>query len=142
MRGEAATTGRWLRFVLLACTLFGLAAMHSLGHDPILGTAGHDSHGGAAATPALSGGCHGDQCTQLAAPASEEPGNGHTPGWAVCMAIAAGLALAVVLAVVLLHGTRRERPRGRTSTRASGGRAPPPLTLIDLTTASISVLRI
>ncbi|WP_433531363.1 DUF6153 family protein [Micromonospora sp. CA-263727] len=140
MRGEAATTGRWLRFVLLACTLFGLTVMHSLGHDPILGTAGHGSHA-APVTPALAGDCHGDHCTRLVAPASEGPGPGHPPGWAVCMAILASFSVGLLVAVVLLRGTRAGRRRGRTSTRASGGRAPPFLTPIGLSTASISVLR-
>ena len=132
---------RCLRFVLLLCTLFGLAAMHSLGHDPILGAGGHGSHA-APATPALASGCHDAQCPQLAGPASETPGPGHTSGWAICMAIAAGLALAVVLAVQFLRGTRGPQPRGRTTTRASAGRAPPAFTTIGLTTASASVLRI
>ncbi|PZV97175.1 hypothetical protein SAMN05443287_105129 [Micromonospora phaseoli] len=127
--------------MLLVCTLFGLAAMHSLGHDPILGTAGHGSHA-APATPALADGCHVERCIEQAAPASEEPGHGHATGWAVCMAILTGFALAVVLAAHFLRRTRSLRPRGRSHTRAVGGRAPPTATTIGLTTASASVLRI
>ncbi|MCI4063937.1 hypothetical protein MRQ36_15610 [Micromonospora sp. R77] len=42
MRTEAGvTTGRWMRLVLLCCTLVGLAAMHTLGH----GAHASDSHG-------------------------------------------------------------------------------------------------
>ncbi|TCB99722.1 hypothetical protein E0H26_04000 [Micromonospora zingiberis] len=136
MRGDAATTGRWVRTVLLACTLFGLATMHSLGHDPMIGAAGHGSH--AEAVPA----CADGHCTALAAPASEQPGHGDGAGWGVCLAIAAGFALTVVLAVLLLRGTRGGRPRGRTPTPPAGGRAPPVFAPIGLTTASVSVLRI
>ncbi|MEV6817030.1 DUF6153 family protein [Micromonospora sp. NPDC051296] len=141
MRGAVANTGRWLRFMLLACTLVGFAAMHSLGHDPTLGAAGHGSHA-ASATPALGEGCPGERCIQQAVPASEEPGPVHSSGWAVCMAIAAGLALTAVVAVLFLRRTRGPQPRGRTTTRASGGRAPPAFTMIGLTTASATVLRI
>ncbi|GIJ08900.1 DUF6153 family protein [Micromonospora andamanensis] len=140
MRGEAATTGRWLRFVLLACTLFGLAAMHSLGHDPVLGTAGHGGHAAPISSAHLDG-CHDERCVAPAAQTTEEPGHGHPSGWSVCLAIAAGLALAAVLAAHHLRRTRSVRPPDRRLTRARGGRAPPAFPMIGLTTASVSVLR-
>ncbi|MBQ1025143.1 DUF6153 family protein [Micromonospora sp. C95] len=141
MRGEAPINRRWLRLVLLACTLFGLAAMHSLGHDPLPATAGHGSH--SAPSPASSvDGCHDERCVALAVHPLEEPGHGHSSGWAVCVAIAAGFALAVVLVVGTPRRTRRTSPRDRRLTRALGGRAPPAFPMIGLTTASVSVLRI
>ncbi|MFF5215496.1 DUF6153 family protein [Micromonospora sp. NPDC000442] len=141
MRGEAATTGRWLRFVLLACTLFGLAVMHSLGHDPVLGAAGHGSHAAPISSTHVDG-CHTEQCVAPAAQSTQEPGHGHPSGWAVCVAIAAGVALAVVLTVRLLRRTRSVLPRDRRLTRARGARAPPDFPMIGLTTAAVSVLRI
>ncbi|AEB42793.1 hypothetical protein VAB18032_08375 [Micromonospora maris AB-18-032] len=121
---------------MLACTLFGLATMHSLGHDPMIGAAGHGSYAETAAA------CADGHCTPLAAPASEAPGHGGGGGWAVCLAITAGFALTVVLAALLLRGTRGVRPRGRTPTPPAGGRAPPVFVPIGLTTAVVSVLRI
>ncbi|WFE45082.1 DUF6153 family protein [Verrucosispora sp. WMMD1129] len=141
MRGEAATNGRWLRFVLLACTLFGLAVMHSLGHDPALGAPGHGSHA-APTLPSHVDGCHTEQCVAPAAHPIEEPGHGHPSGWAVCVAIVAGFALAVALAVRHLRRTRSVLPRDRRLTRALGGRAPPAFRLMGLTTVAVSVLRI
>ncbi|MFI7550697.1 DUF6153 family protein [Micromonospora sediminimaris] len=142
MRGEAATNGRWLRFVLLACTLFGLAVMHSLGHDPVLGAPGHGSHA-ASTSPAQVDGCHDERCVAPAAQSTEEPPwHGHSSGWAVCLAVVAGFALAVALAVRHLRRTRSVLPRDHRPTRALGGRAPPAFRLIGLTTAAVSVLRI
>ncbi|MEV2236945.1 DUF6153 family protein [Micromonospora sp. NPDC049891] len=141
MRGEAANPGRWFRFVLLACTLFGLAAMHSLGHDPVLGPAGHGGHAAPSSSAHIDD-CHDERCVAQATQTTEEPGHGHSSGWTVCVAIAAGFALAVVLAVRLLRRTRSVLPRDRRLTRALNGRAPPAFSMIGLTTAAVSVLRI
>ncbi len=124
--------------MLLACTLVGLAAMHSLGHDPILGTAGHHSH---TATTATGIDCGGARCVQQVAPPPEEPRDGHHPGWAVCMAIAAALALAVVLAAHFLRGRRGNLPSGRATKRVTSSRGPPGFRTIGLITTSVSVLR-
>ncbi|MEG3634981.1 hypothetical protein [Micromonospora palythoicola] len=142
MRGEAVTTGRWLRFVLLACTLSGFAAMHSLGHDPVLGLAGHGGHAGPISSADVDDGCHDERCVAPAAQITEEPGHGHPSGWAVCLAVATGLALATVFAARHLRRTRSVRTPDRQLTRARGGRAPPAFPMIGLTTASASVLRI
>lgn len=40
-----AGIGRVARWVLLACTLFGLAAMHTLGHGGMHGPATHETAG-------------------------------------------------------------------------------------------------
>jgi hypothetical protein len=51
-REEAGQTGRSVRWLLLACTLFGLAAMHTIGHAGMrLEAAGHHPATMAAALP-------------------------------------------------------------------------------------------
>jgi hypothetical protein len=51
-RDEAGQTGRSVRWLLLACTLFGLAAMHTIGHGGMhLEAAGHHPAAMAVAMP-------------------------------------------------------------------------------------------
>ncbi|MGC4806645.1 hypothetical protein [Micromonospora sp. DT233] len=46
MTRPAVRSGPLVRFVLLACTLVGLAAMHSLGHDPTMALRADAGHPG------------------------------------------------------------------------------------------------
>ncbi|WCN83930.1 hypothetical protein [Micromonospora sp. LH3U1] len=67
MTERAARIGHLVRFVLLACPLIGLAAMHSLGHDPLSmrPDSGYTSHTTAVlAPPADHDGCTSDTCDQ------------------------------------------------------------------------------
>ncbi len=141
---RTVTTGRVARWVLLSCTLFGLAMMHTLGHAGPQVT--HHQFGAAVAvaagavhdSPAMSalvpGECHADHC--------DGHGSGGMSGWSVCLAVLGGL-LAVVLLVALLSGLVPGRGRIR---EESPGRPPvprgPPRRPVGLVVASVAVLRI
>ncbi|MFJ6198731.1 hypothetical protein [Micromonospora sp. NPDC092111] len=141
-----ATTGWWLRLLLLVGTLFGLAAMHTLGHDAhVVGghRAGHGASTGTGHTvgrltmvPDVGQGCAGDGCA-TARPAGQ-PG-APSPGWSVCLAMLGALTVAVLL--VLLFAVRtRPAAVARPPSRPREPRAPPPRP-VGLRLASVSVLR-
>jgi hypothetical protein len=146
-------------WLLLACTVIGLASMHTLGHGS-LSSALHgarsmshvvagpaDSHGGLAGgdLPARAGepcaghGCSGD--------GDGDGGGGHDGAvWNVCLAVLAGLTLVLLPGWLLLlllrgrngvsagtHGSGGSRGAARASPRARG---------VGLRLASVSVLRI
>ncbi|WP_157740054.1 DUF6153 family protein [Micromonospora narathiwatensis] len=147
MRTEAAlTTGRWVRLLLLLCTLVGLAAMHTLGHGAH-GAAGrsggHDGGhiGGrpAAAAPTMVESCPGDGCHAGVLPLRDLGGD--PSGWSVCLAVLGAFAVALLVAVLLRAGSR---PGGLTlggpARAARGPRAPPPRPY-GLRLATASVLR-
>ena len=109
-RGEAATAGRWARSLLLVCTLFGLAAMHTIGHS----TLGHGAHlhdaahppqaAAAIAPPAVAGMPHAVVAPAAAivrAPAvvvAPAAAIDMVPTFAVAPAAAIGMAPAVAVA--------------------------------------------
>lgn len=147
--GRAVAAGRVARWVLLACTLFGLAAMHTLGHAGMRMDAhpGHSPAGATAAAMDVSAGfaaavstvthdCPG--CAHASGP--HGPVRGGMPGWSVCVAVLTGLA--VLLLAALLWA--RSRPIGAPSRDVTAGpwapRGPPGLTGLAL--ARLSVLRI
>ncbi|MEV8507670.1 DUF6153 family protein [Actinoplanes sp. NPDC051475] len=146
-RAEVAGTGRVARWLLLACTLFGLAAMHTLGHA---GThaAGEHSAGGhvtvgtlamqAMAVGAAKGeGCAGG-CTHLGPLSS---GDGGMAGWSVCLAVLSGFAVLVLLAALWWAAVMRRRMSGlQGGRRVAGARAPP--VRFGLVLAAMSVLRL
>jgi hypothetical protein len=154
------TIGRLIRFVLLACTLVGLVAMHTLGHDAGMhglghsaGTHDHDqgtairvstpdarAHLALPAAPGLrTGGCPGDDCPH-AGLMPAEPRGGQLPGWAVCLAVISVFAM-VLLAAARTLARWSGRWTGRTGNRRRIPlRAPPPL--LGLRLATESVLRI
>jgi hypothetical protein len=144
MAGErTARTGPVARWVLLACTLLGLAAMHSLGHAGI-GMDGPTGHRPAAPASmvsvamAVTDGCAG--CAHPGDPAM--PGHGGMSVWSVCLAVLGALALAAVLAALLLafasrHGTVTSRARTRPATPRA-----PPARRTGLNLAAVSVLRL
>jgi len=135
----AAIGGRVARLVLLACTLFGLAAMHTLGHG-----ATHHGEPAAAvtlfsvATPAAPHDCGADGCDRAAA--ARMPGHGMN-GWDLCVAVLSAFAIAALVAALLLTAAASRsarRPPGDPGRRSP--RAPPTLSF-GLTLATVSVLR-
>jgi hypothetical protein len=153
--GAAVRIGRIARLVLLACTLFGLAAMHTIGHS---GMAHADHHPEAASadsrqvvtmaavaaglssmTPADSDGCAGDGCMHQAAMSAG--GDGQMDRWGLCVAILTAFAIAGLLVALLLSGlSGRYPPRAGRDRRRTLPRAPPRLA-VGLTLATVSVLR-
>ena len=134
----SARAGSLTRWVLLVCTLAGLAAMHTIGHT---------GPGGGMHTAAVSG-MTGMTETVPAISAMRPCLDGHCDGHgamdplSVCMAVLQGLAVAVLLALLLLAvvgGRGRLRPWARAAT---GAPRAPPVRRTGLTIAAISVLRI
>lgn len=162
-----------LRWLLLACTVTGLAAMHTLGHSGshsgghhgagvsdrfATGPAGRpDAHrADATAAPTatrfatvsaiVAGFTAEDGCTGgggcAHAGRMPEPGRPDMSGWSVCLAVLAGLSIALLLALMLM---------GRAA--AAGGEAPrsmkarlgepraPPWPRFGLQVVSVSVMR-
>ncbi len=129
--------------MLLVCTLIGLAAMHTIGHDAssMRPDGEHPGHATAAlAAPAAHDGCPRDDCHHGAVEPSGH-GSGHLPAWQVCLAIVAAVALAVALGVLLIAHTSFARAGPRPGRRAPSCRAPPQCR-IGLHLASVSVLRV
>jgi hypothetical protein len=130
--------GRIARLALLACTLFGLAAMHTIGHSG-MAHAAQPTHQ-FSTTPALgpSDDCAGDGCVHPAA----LPGGGgaQMDRWGLCVAVLSAFAIAILLAGLLLTATGRFPLRSGDDRRRSAPRAPPTLPL-SLTLATASVLR-
>ncbi|MGS2615525.1 hypothetical protein ACVCAH_13535 [Micromonospora sp. LZ34] len=165
---RAVSAGQWAWLLLLFSTLFGLAAMHTLGHGTHAGhgssVAGHgssvaDHHGGAVVdgvsavaahlataaaavvVPALgSGGCPDGCPTERVLP-SGGSGGGELPGWGVCLAVLGALGVSVLVAVLLL-GSARVPGFGIRPVRrsAAASRAPPPRP-VGLRLATVAVLR-
>lgn len=156
--GRAAVVRRSARLLLLFCTLLGLAAMHTIGHDAAGHGTGHDQavsqqaaatqHVVAMAQVTLSAvvpvvepvGCAGDGCTLVDLMAHGTSGG--MSGWGLCVAVLSSFAIALLLVALLLtRVTGRSRPRdsGGGAARSSRG---PPGRAIGLSVAAMSVLRI
>jgi hypothetical protein len=157
-RRRAAVVGRVARLVLLACTLLGLAAMHTIGHSAVGHGAGHYDEVGdpptsaaevlgamaqaAGGTPDLLAaldGCAGDGCAHAALMPSGDGGMG---GWELCVAVLSAFAVAVLLVALLLAAVtgRFAPPAGRR--RGIAAPRGPPVRQFGLTLATVSVLRI
>jgi hypothetical protein len=137
---RAGSGTRAARWVLLFCTLFGLATMHTLGHAGMHVDTHVDTHEPAAVTTAMvsaapDGHCPDGHC-------GGRPDHGRMSGWEVCLAVLGGLAVAVLLAALLLvpaaglPASIRERLTGLRVPR------PPPRRRVGLSVASVAVLRI
>jgi len=138
---QTPTAGRIARWVLLSCTLFGLAAMHTLGHTSPLhspGTVAMAAMGGSpdsVAMPALAPPeCPAGHC--------DGHGSGGMSGWSVCLAVLSGFIALVVLAALLswmMSGRGRlwEKKPGRPPVPRG-----PPRRSAGLALVSMAVLRI
>ncbi|MGX6607356.1 DUF6153 family protein [Micromonosporaceae bacterium Da 78-11] len=143
--------GRVARWVLLACTVFGLAAMHTLGHAGMHGPATHEAAGHAIGmrvvgdtavmTGSITGviGCAGNGCVQLGA---RRGGDGDMAGWSVCVAVLTGLAILLLLALLWAGITARRTSLPQRAGGTTGGARAPPLRRVGLMLARVSVLRI
>ncbi|GGN50557.1 hypothetical protein FHR83_009230 [Actinoplanes campanulatus] len=117
---------RLVRLVLMACTVLGLATMHTLGH--------RHTHDPGHVMAAIAGGGHHDESA---------PGPDPSVTWSVCLAVLTALGV-----LVLLLGrpprlwTAGPDPRpGAAPARSAASRAPPRRP-VGLRVASISVLRL
>jgi hypothetical protein len=137
-----------LRWLLLGCTLLGLAAMHTLGHtghamampDPpathpqttATMLAAHATHTAAPiGYPCLSG------CAHVA---GGGPAGGDPSSWSVCLAILTALAVAVLLGWLSRAATQRGATNRPTRPLAITCRAPP-VAGVGLRLADLAVLR-
>lgn len=138
VRAEAAvTTGRWVRLLLLFCTMVGLAAMHTLGHGAhARGThpgdhGGADHHAQAVALPMVQlvttvGDCPTGDCGHAVARPLGNLRDGLS-GWAVCLAVLGAFAVALLVAALRRTGSGFLRTAAAgTSGLPPGPRSPPP----------------
>ncbi|WP_329019555.1 DUF6153 family protein [Micromonospora rifamycinica] len=150
--------GGWLvRFVLSTAVLIGLAAMHSLGHEPtmadhhdrsgmspvthsVLQPAGALTKAGAAMSVAAPSGCAGNGCAGLSSAPGDSPE--HMPGWAVCLAVVGASGAALALAATLLRRATVTTPGGRREPSVAASRGPPARPRLGQRVAEVSVLRI
>jgi hypothetical protein len=138
---DSTSAGLFARWMVLFCTLFGLAAMHTIGHtgpgggirmDTVMAA---DIGAQAAVTApmvAAAPPCSGDHCD----------GHGAMGAGEVCVAILQGLVAAMLLTLMVwaaLGGARRAW--AVIAVRRTAPRAPPPRRT-GLTIASVTVLRI
>ena len=144
--------GRSARWLLLACTLFGLATIHTLGHAgmqihapdhpaaPAVASLSGSMHDlgamSAAATFVTSGVCDGG-CAHAPGPT---PHGGMT-GWSVCLAVLGAFAMVLLLTVLGARSRRRGPPAPDTGSWAVVSRAPP-VRPAGLAVAAGSVLRV
>lgn len=148
-RQRTVTAGRVARWLLLSCTLLGLALMHTIGHTGAHAGRPHQSAAAMAApdgeglVPSIVAGA-----AALLAPADcpaghcDGHGSGGMSGWSVCVAILGGLLAVALLAALLAsaisgRGHRRAESAGRP--RVPRG---PPHRPAGLALASVAVLRI
>jgi peptidoglycan/LPS O-acetylase OafA/YrhL len=140
-RQRTATAGRIARWILLFCTLFGLALMHTIGHT---GPHAGQHHQLGAAMPVTAGGVAMSALVPAECPAGHCDGHdpGGMSGWSVCVAILGGLVAVVLLAALL---SWMMSGRGRAWEKAAG-RPPvsrgPPRRAAGLSLVSVAVLRV
>jgi hypothetical protein len=166
---RTVTAGRAARWLLLACTLLGLAAMHTLGHAGMRMDAGRHGVPMAVAPVAVPPVAVPPVAVPpvavapvAAAPVAAAPvavvppavaaedcpaghcdghGDGGMSGWSVCLAVLGGLAVIVLLAALLFRAASGRRLRRRPVPVSAPARAPPKRPA-RLSTASVAVLRI
>lgn len=156
--GRETLAGQVARLMLLACTLFGVVAMHSFGHlhgahaplaiaahphapAPPAQVAGYDPMGStdvASLAGFAAGSCPAQGCRHASAVERVAGGGGQHEGWNVCLAVLGSTGAALL--PVLLPAIHLDRPRPGCWPRSSrvAARAPP----AGLTLAQVSVMRI
>ncbi|WP_247657125.1 hypothetical protein [Micromonospora sp. U56] len=160
----ARPAGWWARLLLLACTLLGLAAMHTIGHGTHSVASHPDGHAAVsqramvaqAAGPEAVPVAHGvapeavpaahvagpvsfaGQVGAVALPA-DQPG-GAPSRWSVCLAVLGAVTVALLLATLLLGRAHHVVATRHPSGPSRGPRAPPPRP-VGLRLATVSVLR-
>jgi hypothetical protein len=143
--GQAAQFGRAVRALLLLVTVFGLAAMHTLGHAGMrMDTATSPRMSQAISVMTVPGAplieavaaaslpCDSDHCTDE---------HGAMNGWSICLAVLGGLAVFALLAALSV-AVWADRTRLREATAAEAASRAPPIRRPGLTMASTAVLRI
>ncbi|RZU53187.1 hypothetical protein EV385_5077 [Krasilnikovia cinnamomea] len=95
MKSAGTVSGHLARLLLLACTVLGVAALHTIGHA---GLGDLDRHHPAAASVVVEGlgGCDGDGCLHHAAGSGGAADTSRW--WEVCVAILGALAACVLAA--------------------------------------------
>ena len=131
---QTTKIGRTARWLLLFGTLFGLAAMHTLGHsgmrmepEPRPATVAFTGPA-AVSAPCPDGHCPGDP--------------GAMGGWSICVAVLGGLAVFALLAALLIARRGRHEPVPGEPASAAGTPRAPPIRPVGLILASTAVLRI
>jgi hypothetical protein len=151
LRDGTGQGGRFVRLLLLAGTLFGLATMHTLGHA---GMQTHHDHHIAEIAAAASGPAHELAVMhEVAEPSSAgvcDGGCAHAPGpsphggmtgWSICVAVLGAFAMIFLVAMVVARSRRRRPPEPGTDRWAVVSRGPP-VRPVGLAMAAVSVLRI
>ena len=130
------------RLLLLACTVLGVAALHTIGHAALSGLDHHDRVAAAAATVVTVnagdlGGCDGDGCAHnTAAPA----GGTDTSRWRdVCVAVLSVLAVGWLAAGLCMRARNETRSAGTRTWRPPPGIARGPS--MGLALSTVAVLR-
>ncbi|MER7416654.1 hypothetical protein ABT346_07675 [Micromonospora peucetia] len=160
------TAVRRARLLLLVCTLIGLAAMHTIGHDshPTGHSAEPSAHAVAGPGPHPDGAdatmpprhdtalayvvvaalqavadCPGDCTSDRLLPFGDAGGG--LPGWGVCLAVLGAFAVTLLVAALLSAGVRAVGPPGRRSVGSLPSPRAPPLRPVGLRLATVAVLR-
>jgi len=134
VKSAAVTVSEHLaRLLLLACTVLGVAALHTIGHAALGGLDHHDRAAAAITVVTADagdfGGCDGGGCAHNAA---APIGGADTSRWRdVCVAVRSGLAVGWLAAGLCMRahsvapaaGTRMWRPPPRTARGPSMGLA-------------------
>ena len=131
-------TSGWLgRWLLLACTLVGLAAMHSLGHggaDHVRAVTDNAVTRMMGAEPVAVSDCDG--CSHLSGPHQHDMTMRD-----VCLAVLTAFAVVLLLAVLRLSRSRARTAPGSVQHSYAVGPRAPPSALVGLTLATVSVRR-
>jgi hypothetical protein len=142
---QSVNGGRIARWVLLACTVFGLATMHTFGHAG-MHIDGHGPHpttvDGPPAVAPVAETAQADLCPGCAHVSPVPHPVGGMPAWSICLAVLGGLAVVLLLAALVVCRSRsRVRLAAGTALRWFHPRGPP-CHPAGLMIATVSVLRI
>jgi hypothetical protein len=127
---QSSDVGRAARWLLLLCTVFGLAAMHTLGHAGMqMSTSVHPGMDRTTSAVSISGAVPGTGIATVvsATPcAGDDCGHrGAMDGWSICVAILGGLAVMILVAALLRFKRTRGAGPGAALASFRGPRAPP-----------------